>query len=268
MRQLCSIFKIEKDNFRVRNESEAKLEFENLLNYISQRYSNKKIVIILDSIDQLNSSYYNLNWFFHTLANNVKVIYSTLPNHANIFENLKKIIDLKKNPNNFYEIKSLDANLAEQIILDWLGKIERKITDKQLDVVKVLFEKTTLYPLYIKLIFDIISKWTSFYQPDDDFKKCSNIDQSICYIFKKLEKDHGILLFSRAIIYMSSFKNGISENEIEDILSLDDDVLYSIFEYHAPPIRKLPIALWSRIKNDLKGYMVEKEVDDTRVIYW
>lgn len=67
---------------------------------------------------------------------------------------------------------------------------------------------------------------------------------------------------------MSSFKNGISESEIEDILSLDDDVLYDIFEFHAPPIRKLPIALWSRIKHDLKGYMVEKEIDDTRVIYW
>jgi hypothetical protein len=82
------------------------------------------------------------------------------------------------------------------------------------------------------------------------------------------EKDHGKLLFSRAIIYMSSFANGISESEIESILSLDDDVLYDIFEFHAPPIRKLPVALWSRIKYDLRGYMVEKEVDETRVIYW
>ena len=28
------------------------------------------------------------------------------------------------------------------------------------------------------------------------------------------------------------------------------------------------MALWSRIKHDLKGYMVEKETDDTRVIFW
>lgn len=268
MKQLCKIFNIEKDNFRVRNESEAKFEFENLLKDITQRFPNKKIVIVLDSIDQLNSSYYNLNWFSEILTNNVKVIYSTLPNHANIFEIVKKKIDFEKNINNYKEIKSLDSNLAEEIILDWLGKIERKITDKQLGVVKDLLNKNVLYPLYIKLIFDIVSKWTSFYEPDIDFINCYDIDRSIRYIFKKLEKTHGQLLFSRAIIYMSSFRNGISENEIEDILSLDDDVLYSIFEYHAPPVRKLPIALWARIKNDLKGYMVEKEVDDIRVIYW
>ena len=76
------------------------------------------------------------------------------------------------------------------------------------------------------------------------------------------------MLFSRAVIYMSSFQNGISENEIEDVLSLDDDVLYDIFEFHAPPVRRLPISLWSRIKHDLRGYMVEKELDGTRVIYW
>jgi hypothetical protein len=51
-----------------------------------------------------------------------------------------------------------------------------------------------------------------------------------------LEKNHGKMLFSRTMIYMSSFKNGISESELEDILSIDDDVLYEIFEYHAPPV--------------------------------
>ena len=83
-----------------------------------------------------------------------------------------------------------------------------------------------------------------------------------------MEKIHGKMLFSRTIIYMSLFKNGICESELEDILCLDDDVLYDIFEFHAPPVRKLPIALWARIKNDLKEYMVEKEIDDTRGIYW
>ncbi|RNA30370.1 NACHT and WD repeat domain-containing 2-like, partial [Brachionus plicatilis] len=264
MRQLCIIFNIRRFEFKSRNEIESKNELESLLDFISQKFPMRKIVIILDSIDQLNTCYYNLNWLFTKLNQNVKIIYSTLPAHGNILQNLKNKIDEK----NFNEIFSLDAYLAKEIVLDWLGKIGRQITNKQLYVLGELFEYATLYPLYVKLIFDIVSKWTSFYEPDDEFKQCLNIDSSIQYIFLYLEKIHGKLLFSRAIIYMSLFKNGISENEIEDILSLDDDVLYDIFEFHAPPIRKLPIALWARIKNDLKGYMVEKEIDDTRVIYW
>ncbi|RMZ93529.1 NACHT and WD repeat domain-containing 2-like, partial [Brachionus plicatilis] len=262
MRQLCQIFNLKEVNFKLRNEIEAKQEFENLLSLISKKCPNKKIVIVLDSIDQLNSIYYKLEWFFTKLNKNVKIIYSTLPKHGNILDTLKKRIPKE----NFKEIQSLDPKLAEEIILDWLSKIERRINDKQKAVLKELFSKATLYPLYVRLIFDIVTKWTSFFEPDQEFKKCLDIDKSIKYIFLSLEKIHGKLLFTRAIIYMSLFKNGISENEIEDILSLDDDVLYDIFEFHAPPIRKLPIALWSRIKNDLKGYMVEKEVDDTRVI--
>lgn len=64
------------------------------------------------------------------------------------------------------------------------------------------------------------------------------------------------------------FKNGISENELEDILSLDNEVLYEVFEFHAPPSIRLPVALWSRIKHDLKGYLIEKDIDGSRLVYW
>ena len=62
---------------------------------------------------------------------------------------------------------------------------------------------------------------------------------------------------------MNIMENGISENELEDILSLDDDLLTQIFEFHSPPLRRFPIALWFRIKHVMKEYLVEKEIDDT-----
>ncbi|RNA01612.1 NACHT and WD repeat domain-containing 2-like, partial [Brachionus plicatilis] len=264
IRQLSKIFNIQMNEFKAKNEIEAKDELEYTLSYVHKNYPNNKIVIILDSIDQLNSHFYNLNWLITRLNRNVKIVFSTLPDHGNILQILKIRIDHQ----NLRKICSLDTKLAEEIILDWLQRKDRKITSQQLRILKELFEQATLYPLYVKLIFDVVSKWTSFFEPDQDFFECLHIDSLIRYIFNSLEKVHGRLLFSRTIIYMNLFKNGISENEIEDIISLDDDVLYDIFEFHAPPIRKLPKALWSRIKNDLKEYMVEKEVDDTRVIYW
>jgi len=89
-------------------------------------------------------------------------------------------------------------------------------------------------------VFDIVTKWESFYEPDENFKKCIDIDSTIRYLFSLLEIEHGKLLFSRAVIYMTSFKNGISESEIEDILSIDDEVLYDIFEFHSPPVVSFP----------------------------
>ncbi len=159
--------------------------------------------------------------------------------------------------------------MAKEIISNWLKTNKRSISEKQWEVIDVVFKKAQLFPLYVKLIYDVISKWTAFHEPKSDFYDyCLNIDGCIKYLFALFERDHGHLLFSRSVIYMSSFANGISESEIEDILSLDDDVLYSIFEFHAPPVRKLPVALWARIKNDLSGYMVQKEIEDSRVIYW
>ena len=45
-------------------------------------------------------------------------------------------------------------------------------------------------------------------------------------------------------------------------------MLYSVFQFHMPPVRRLPSILWLRIKNHLKEYIVEKEADDTAVIFW
>ncbi|CAF3283854.1 unnamed protein product, partial [Rotaria sp. Silwood2] len=72
----------------------------------------------------------------------------------------------------------------------------------------------------------------------------------------------------RAICYMTACRNGISQNELEDVLSLDDEVLASVFQHYIPPVRRLPGILWTRIRNDLDEYITEKEADDSSVIFW
>lgn len=260
--QIAKIYDFKTPNKSMNTVQSLKEYLFELFFAINTRYPNKKLVIILDSIDQLSASDYTLEWFIDSLPNNIKMIYSTLPSYGEILTRLRSKSNLREK--NFVQIQSLDKAVSITILQDWLKKADRSISKSQWAILDRLFENITLYPLYIKLIFDIIMKWTSFYKPDSEFYMCVSIDKCIEYLFKSMEQMHGKLLFSRAIIYMSSFKNGISENEIEDILSLDDDVLYDIFEFHAPPVRRLPVALWSRIKHDLAGYMVEKEIDDTR----
>ena len=50
-------------------------------------------------------------------------------------------------------------------------------------------------------------------------------------------------------------RSGMSENELEDILSCDDDVLNGVYQYWIPPIKRLPPLSLVRIKADLQQYL-------------
>jgi hypothetical protein len=265
--QITRIFNIKQPPKQFESAPEIKNFLIFLLNYLNIEFPHRKLVIILDSLDQLVTENYSLEWLPFELPPNTKMIYSVIPDHGNILASFKncKLLD----DSNYIQIKSLDPKIANFILNDWLKKDSRSLSDIQWKCLDKMFSQSdALYPLYVKIMYDIVSKWPSFYEPDNDFFKCLKIDDCIKYLFKSLEIFHGKLLFSRTITYITMFQNGISENELEDILSLDDDVLYDIFEFHAPPIRKLPVALWSRIKHDLKSYIVEKEIDNTRVLNW
>lgn len=52
-----------------------------------------------------------------------------------------------------------------------------------------------------------------------------------------------------------SARNGLSESELEDILSCDDDVLNDVYQYWKPPLRRLPPLLMARLRTDLQQYL-------------
>jgi len=58
-------------------------------------------------------------------------------------------------------------------------------------------------------------------------------------------------------------------NELEDILSCDDEVLNDVYEWWVPPVRRLPPLLWVRIQADLGPYLVERGLKGgTPVLSW
>ena len=62
--------------------------------------------------------------------------------------------------------------------------------------------------------------------------------------------------------------SGLSEMELVDVLSLDDDVLNATFVDWEPNIRRLPPFLWSRMYHDLTPYLIEVERDRCTVLRW
>ena len=93
--------------------------FEQFLT-INSLYPNKKLIIILDSIDQLNAIDYTLDWFLETFPENIKMIYSTLPKYGGILDRLSQKSVLKEE--NYIKINSLDIQVSKNILEDWLKR--------------------------------------------------------------------------------------------------------------------------------------------------
>ena len=91
---------------------------------------------------------------------------------------------------------------------------------------------------------------------------------SIFLLFEKVETKHGWPLVSHALAYVTAAKSGVSETELEDLISLDDKVLDDIYQYHLPPTRRIPPLLWTRVRSDLPGYLSDSEADGVSVINW
>ena len=258
------------------NDMEAIIKFIfKQFEQISKLDAKHKILILLDSLDQLTpTDYKNVsNWFFGSLPLNVKLILSTIPDNGDLLHTIKSRI--KKETGNedipdtqLLMIKTMTSELSEEILNQWIFERKRSLTDIQWISIRDMLSKSHCLPLYLELIYDVVSNWRSYDLVDENFIKCRKTDDVIAYIFKRMETLHGEVLFSHAIFYLTACKNGISEQELEDILSLDDDVLHSVFQYHVPPIRRIPVLLWIRIYHELFDYIDEREANDVKVMLW
>ncbi|MPC67818.1 NACHT domain- and WD repeat-containing protein 1 [Portunus trituberculatus] len=45
-------------------------------------------------------------------------------------------------------------------------------------------------------------------------------------------------------------------------------VLDDVYQYHMPPVRRIPPLLWTRIRNDLPNYLSDCEADGVSVLNW
>jgi hypothetical protein len=224
--QLDLIFKLENNSLsqsskKVLTNNELRFRLLNQLHNISRKFPKKKIILYLDSIDQLISDQVieQFDWFIQKLPLNTKLIYSILNQYKyeNILINMRS--NFLKDENNYLEINLLNVDSSIDIIDKWLLESNRKLTVKQQSIVKQMFmdNNAELSPLYLKLIFNVVKNWSSQFEPADEFVQLKNVDDCIKYLFKKFEIKYGKLLFSRIVIYMTIMTNGITENELEDV---------------------------------------------------
>ncbi|XP_070552817.1 NACHT domain- and WD repeat-containing protein 1-like [Ptychodera flava] len=258
-------------------------ELKDLTKEFDERMRNAShecpLVLYLDSLDQFDpdDGAHQLHWLPNHLPENVKLVVSTLVDDK--YECYPTLRANLKDEDAFLEVPRMKDEDIDVILRKWLSIKNRTLTSQQMKVLVCAFQKCPL-PLFLKISFDGAVQWASYTDPvqtivyqaihgDTEVKGDSTpVRRVIAALFETVERNHGEMLVRRALAYITAAKSGLTENELEDILSCDDDVLNDVFQYWTPPIRRLPPLLWIRTRTDLAPYFVERGADGARVLYW
>ena len=258
--QLAHVYNVkfeEPDKF-----SELTKEFHKLLACASD---SKPLVILLDSIDQLMPVYnaFKLIWLPEKLLKHVKLVISTIDEGYTICKNAKERYGENMTS---IQINPLGEKLGLEVIKKWLGKDMRTMTAGQEALTKQALQKCSL-PLYARIVYDQIKKWKSYNVPNIGQLE-TTVRGAINKLYLSLEEKFGVDIVKHCLSYLTTTRYGISEVELEHVLSLDDLLLNKVFKFWNPPIRRIPPLLWTRIRTELHSYIVERSADDTLVLCW
>ncbi|ODM92054.1 NACHT and WD repeat domain-containing protein 2, partial [Orchesella cincta] len=241
--------------------------FKQLITYGT---AEQPLIVFLDSVDQLTgaSGANKLTWLPSKIPKHCKIVISCVnepeePEISRDYVLLRRILDAE---DHFIEVTSLGEKLATQVMRKWLIAACRDVTNYQWRVVCNALAECSL-PIFVKLVFAETCRWKSYSKPNDTLL-ATNVMDSIFKLFERIEMQHGKLLVMHALAYVTAAKSGLSETELEDLISMDDKVLDDVYQYHLPPVRRIPPLLWTRIRNDLPNYLSEREADGVSVLSW
>lgn len=234
-----------------KNLSLLQVEFHRLLDLIPK---DEHLIVHIDAIDRLSGYCDRIpEWIPTKLPSRVKLIVSGTPQCFNS-EFLGKIPE-----SNRLILPKLSSYSAESILNNLLAKQQRKLQDFQQKIVLNNYAQVGL-PIYLSIAAAEAAQWRSS-QTDIILKPdISGIINQVLDSLSLPEK-HGEKLVSKVLMFLAASKNGLTEDELLDLLVMDSEYLQFLEKHHKIPIQKLPVALWSRLYMDLKPYLITRSAD-------
>ncbi len=265
------------------DETTIPTEYKELVKELSTRLSlatkDNPLILFLDALDQLSDADRagNLIWLPAQLPENVRLIVSAVPGEC------LTALGRKLPAANIVRLEPMPASEGQYLLNRWLSQEGRTLQPHQELEVLTGFAESSRHkdegsdaerggeqgglPLYLKLAFEEARRWKS-YSPKVSL--APDIPGIIRQLFAWLSQDanHGAVVVSRSLGYLAASKNGLSEDEMLDILSRDKEVLddFKSRARHTPPEERLPVIVWSRLYFDLEPYLSERSADGTSLL--
>ena len=102
----------------------------------------------------------------------------------------------------------------------------------------------------------MVQYWTN--QVDADSSLKGGVIALIGQLYSTLERQYGKELVRAALAFLTFSVKGVTDIEMEDLLSLSDAVLDEVFQYVQPTVRRLPSHVWQRLKSAMDGLIAER----------
>ena len=243
-------------------EMNISLNYDEAVKYLHQLLVVNPVVLFIDSIDQLsnqNKERTELS-FLHNLCphNGTRIIVSCLPDSGRYsygcetFMKKKNVSCLKVN----LVGNGVQGNIEIGEFLDnILLKKGRKLTVDQRNYALTQIEKEPT-ALCITLVARIVSNWKSLdkIRSNDDMTLGDSVVDIIKHLFDSMKREYGTNLINAVVAFITLSKNGVSDLEIIDLLSLDSIVMNEVNQYSTS--KKLPAHVWYRLRGELHGLIM------------
>ncbi|XP_023254492.1 NACHT and WD repeat domain-containing protein 2-like [Seriola lalandi dorsalis] len=144
----------------------------------------------------------------------------------------------------------------------------RRVTSGQQALVNQALTSCCL-TLYAQLLHVHTSLWYS----DSDVTESSlpdGVHASISALLNHLEQKHGSSIVARAVSYLTLSRTGLTEVELNDLLSSDDEVLSEYIQKNESPssTMRVPQIDVERLLLDLRRFLIRRTFVRSRVLFW
>ncbi|XP_018086077.1 uncharacterized protein LOC108698788 isoform X2 [Xenopus laevis] len=234
-------------------------EFSTLLEFANKC---RPLMVVVDGINELVHED-KLSWIPRELPRHVYFIVSvSTESECSSFRMLQKLTSQQ----NIIPIPPLDIVEIRRMIEVWLERDHRRLPGHQM---KILSDACAAcpHPLFVVSSYMESCLWTSYSSENDLYLQC-NISKIYSAILGRLEKNHGEQVMKKVASYISLSRNGITLQELLDLLSLDQGVMQEVKQYQNITVPVFPGALWIKLQNDFGTHLVEQRTDNTYVLNW
>ncbi|KAI9199210.1 uncharacterized protein BJ171DRAFT_601992 [Polychytrium aggregatum] len=195
------------------------------------------IIIVIEGLHRLSeSSDCSLTWLPMTLPKNARILLTGTTNHTShlVFRDRLQTFPLQYQSINdcLIEVPNLTQEHGEKIVYSWLARENRRLRDTQYQTLQgslissIYSKENASTPFLLRFMYQFTRKWASHKFATTIPSKRKDLLDSIC---NQLEREHGVMLVSRTFALITAARDGLSQVELEDILSLDDDLLLELY---------------------------------------